>query len=175
MKKQFYTKKGVIEKVLTDKEIKHFADGGDTEAKRELAKKLGADIVCNPNKENLPSLVKKLNSHGADVVLENVGHEVSLMDAFKCIGKRGKLILAGLSSAETKLTLPPLDITKKELSIKGAFLNPNTFSRAIDLISSGKFDLQSLITDEFSLHDIKKAMKVFEKGTAVKILIRIED
>ena len=143
--------------------------------------KKGDRVVVNPNhacescyycRRGLPQFCEYLKTPG---IKSNGGHEVSLQDAFRCAGKQGKLILAGLSSAETKVPLPSLEITKKELLIKGVFLNSNTFSRAIDLISSGKFDLQTLITNEFSLDDIKKAMKVFKKGAAVKIFIKIDD
>ena len=46
--------------------------------------------------------------------------------------------------------------------------------RYIRLIQQDKMSLNNLITDEFSLKDINKAVKLFRSGKAGRIIIKID-
>ena len=45
----------------------------------------------------------------------------------------------------------------------------------IRLINAGKMSLQKIITHEFKLKDINKAIKLFRTGTAGRIIIKTND
>ncbi|MDO8685908.1 MAG: alcohol dehydrogenase catalytic domain-containing protein, partial [Clostridiales bacterium] len=139
------------------------------EYKRELAKQLGADIVCDPIKENLSSLIKELDGHGADVVLDNVGSSGAIFEGYKCLRKKGRLIISGLNSEKTEIPVPSQDIVKNELAVKGVFLNPDTFSRTLSLMESRVFPWGLLLTHEFPLCEIDKAFAVASEGQAIKV------
>ena len=141
--------------------------------KRELAERFGATRTCDPTKEDLPSFIQSMSTHGADKVVDNVGSEITLKDAIRSLRRKGKLVLSGLSKTES-LPLSALDIVKNEIEIQGAFLNPHTFSRAIDIIESKEIDVHALITQQFVLEDLDKAMMTLERGQAVKIVIMVD-
>jgi 2-desacetyl-2-hydroxyethyl bacteriochlorophyllide A dehydrogenase len=145
------------------------------EEKRNIAKKLGATEVSSPTKENLSSLVKNLSPHGADIVIDNVGRPETIKEAFKSLRRKGKLILPGLVLKESVLPISPFEITKNEIEIKGVFLNPNTFSRAIDVIAAKQINTRALITHEFALDDIAQALETARKGEAIKVVVKIDN
>lgn len=141
--------------------------------KREIAKQLGADIVCNPKKECLSLKVKEIDSHGANVILDNVGSSCTISEGYKCLRKNGRLIISGLNSENAEIPISSQDIVKNELVIKGVFLNPYTFSRAIELIGSGIFPWDCLFTHEFQLSEIDKAFDISAEGKAIKVIVKM--
>ena len=143
--------------------------------KRELAKQLGADMVCDPVKESLSSLIKEIDGHGADIVLDNVGNSNTIFEGYQCLRKKGRLVISGLNSEKAEIPIPSQDIVRNEFVIKGVFLNPDTFSRAIDLMGSGVFPWDCLFTHEFQLSEIDKAFDTSAEGKAVKVLVRVNE
>jgi 2-desacetyl-2-hydroxyethyl bacteriochlorophyllide A dehydrogenase len=144
------------------------------EKKKKLAKKLGASTVCSPLKGNLSSTVKSLSPRGADVIIDNVGRPDTIKEAFRSLRRKGRLILSGLVLQKFDLPISPFEITKNEIEIKGAFLNPGTFVRAIKAIKTKKIKAQSLITHEFPLGDINKAFETAKKEEAIKVVVKID-
>jgi 2-desacetyl-2-hydroxyethyl bacteriochlorophyllide A dehydrogenase len=141
--------------------------------KRELAERLGATRTCDPTKGDLPALIRSMSTHGADIVVDNVGNERTLKDAITSLRRKGKLVLSGLSKTES-FPFSAVDIVKHEIEIRGAFLNPHTFSRAIDIIESKAIDVHALITHQFALEDLDKALITLESNQAVKIVMRMD-
>lgn len=140
------------------------------EFKRELALKLGADIVIDPMNENLVSSVKRVSKYGANVIIEGVGLPETIEESFKILAKKGTLILPGLCPENKKINISPYQITKDEITIKGTFLNPFSFSRAIDKIST--ITTTPLITNIYTLDNIKEAIEEAAKGDQIKIIIK---
>lgn len=140
------------------------------EFKRELAQKLGADIVIDPINEDLISSVRKISRYGANVVIEGIGLPKTVEESIKILNKKGTLVLSGLCPESKTINISPLQIIRDEITIKGAFLNPFSFSRAVDQVS--KIDTKCLITGSYALGDIKEAMEEAEKGNQIKIIIK---
>ncbi|MCL5069344.1 MAG: zinc-dependent alcohol dehydrogenase family protein [Actinobacteria bacterium] len=140
------------------------------EFKRELALKLGADIVIDPINENLVSSVKRVSRHGANVIIEGIGLPETIEESFKILPRKGTLILPGLCPENKKINISPYQITKDEITIKGTFLNPFSFSRAIDKIST--ITATPLITNIYTLNNIKEAIEEAAKGDQIKIIIK---
>jgi 2-desacetyl-2-hydroxyethyl bacteriochlorophyllide A dehydrogenase len=143
--------------------------------KREMAKQLGADVICDPAKDSLSTLIKEISSHGADIVLDHVGSSATICEGYKCLRKKGRMIISGLNSETVDIPVPSQDIVRNELMIKGVFLNPNTFTRALDLMESGTFPWECLFTHEYPLSEIEKAFETLAEGEAVKVLVKINE
>ncbi|MDN6408796.1 MAG: zinc-binding dehydrogenase, partial [Tetragenococcus halophilus] len=59
----------------------------------ELAKKFGADIVMNPEKEDVVSKIKEMtDSYGCDVYIEATGHPASVEQGLDSIRKLGTFV-----------------------------------------------------------------------------------
>jgi 2-desacetyl-2-hydroxyethyl bacteriochlorophyllide A dehydrogenase len=119
------------------------------EHKKELLYRLGADQVVHPQNS------AKLE---ADIVIECVGRKETMELAVKSATKGGQVLLFGVASPETVISISPFEIFSKELSIKGSFINPYTHEEAISLIANHVVDVQSLISHRFLLSELPEAM-----------------
>ena len=140
------------------------------ESKRELALKLGADIVVDPVSENLVSIVKKVSKYGANVVIEGIGLPSTIEESFKMLAKKGILVLPGICPEEKNVNISPYQITRDEIIIKGTFLNPFSLSKAVYQIL--KITTAPLITSSYDLGNIKEAFEEVEKVNQVKLIIK---
>ena len=140
------------------------------EFKRELALKLGADFVINPTNESLFSFIKKINRSGANVVIEGIGLTETIKESIEVLNRKGTLVLAGLCSEDKTAIFSPCYIIKNEITIKGTFLNPFSFAKAIEQFS--KIITSPLITRIYYLSDINHAMEEAEKSNQIKIIIK---
>lgn len=108
-------------------------------AKREQAKRLGADLVIDPAELASVSLPR------IDCVIECVGRVETMNTAVAIAGNRSTVMLFGLTAPSDKMEIRPFDIFKREITIKASFINPYTFGRALALIGSGKLDVSSMV------------------------------
>lgn len=139
------------------------------EFKRKLAVELGADLGVNPLNEDLPAAVRKINPYGANVVIEGVGLPAAIEQACNMLARHGMLVLAGLCPENKTVPVCPYRITRDEITVKGAFLNPFSFARAIDCL--GRIAKDRLITGTYPLNAVAKAMEAAQSGNNVKIVI----
>lgn len=125
----------------------------------ELAKKLGAELVLNPAKDDVAAELKK---HGFDdirVVIECAGRPESVMNAIEYAGKAATVMIFSLTEPDCAIPYLPFAAFKKELTLKTSFVNPNTQGRAAQIITSGRLNLKDLISDRIPLDEIGEAFK----------------
>jgi 2-desacetyl-2-hydroxyethyl bacteriochlorophyllide A dehydrogenase len=68
---------------------------GSSEAKRKLAKELGAEFVLDLNQPDWPAEVRRItDKRGVDVVIEHLGGEV-LQRCFECLARGGAIVTCG--------------------------------------------------------------------------------
>jgi (R,R)-butanediol dehydrogenase/meso-butanediol dehydrogenase/diacetyl reductase/L-iditol 2-dehydrogenase len=139
--------------------------------KRALAKKLGADVVVDPLKEDLLAAGKKLtDGRGFDTVIDASGN---INAAKQCVGlaDNGATILwAAVYGKDVEIGVSPFLMYAKELTITSTFVSPYSFPRALAMLP--KLEIQPLITDIVPLADIKKAFELHKAGKSIKILIK---
>ena len=58
-----------------------------------------------------------------------------------------------------QIRLRPFEIFQKELTIMGSFINPCTQQRALDLIDSGRLDVQSMVCPAIGLDQLEDALR----------------
>lgn len=148
--------------------------GGRREYRLELARKLGADIVINSKKEDLVKKIMELtNMKGVDAVLEAVGIQITVQQALRMVKKGGSVAVIGM--LVPKMELEMLDAVVKETEIKGMYgYTTADFRIALDLISTGRVDVKSMITHLFSLDDTREAFEILheKRGGVVKVVIK---
>jgi 2-desacetyl-2-hydroxyethyl bacteriochlorophyllide A dehydrogenase len=138
--------------------------------KREVAKKLGADVTADPG-ENLEEIGLKLTEgHGFDAVIEASSDLKAAKRAIALAGNCATVIWAAVYPPEAEIGVPPFTMYAKELTIRSVFVSPYSFPRAMNLLP--KLDIKSLITDIMPLKDINKAFKLHETRKPIKILIQ---
>ncbi len=110
------------------------------ERKRNTALTLGADYVFDPDSKTTRDEITELTSGGPDVVIECVGNSSAAGLAFSIPKKGGRVVIFGLSKADDILKINLQKLFHKELTVKSSLLNPFTFSRAVELLVTGKVE-----------------------------------
>ena len=141
--------------------------------RREAALKAGADIVVDPAAEDLLARVRAASGGlGADVAIAAIGVPALANDAIRLVRHRGRVSLFAGFSKDVQAELDVNAIHYNELIVTGAFgLTRLHFERALKMIASGHFELDSLLTHRFGLEDIVTALATAEQGSAIKVAI----
>lgn len=146
------------------------------EIRRELAVRLGADAAIDPLHEDLPRRLSELLSRdGADVVIECVGNPRTSAQAVDAAAGCGRVMLFGVPNPDAVLQTKMHPIFQKELTIMGSFVNPDTHSRAVALLSSGQLKLKELITHRFPVSQLEEAIKMQTGTQSIKVLVKPEE
>ena len=141
--------------------------------RRRLAKQMHADLVLDPSKEDVKSIImERTGGLGVDVVLEMAGHPDAIRTAFEIVRRGGRISLLGLTSKPISLNFSE-DIIFKGITVQG--INGRrmyqTWYQMTALLKAGKLDLHPVITDRIAMKDFSKAMERLKTGEASKILV----
>ena len=141
--------------------------------RRHVAQQMKADVVLNPAKDDVRSIVmEQTGGLGVDVVLEMAGHPDAIRTAFDVVRRGGRISLLGLTSKPISLNFSE-DIIFKGITIQG--INGRrmyqTWYQMTALLKAGKLDLHPAITERRSMKDFSKGMDRLPTGEASKILL----
>ena len=121
-----------------------------------MAKKLGADVTINVEKEDLRKKVAELtNGIGVDVVLENSGSVEPIEESLDIVRKGGKVLWAGGGiRGGIQASVDTYKIIVKEIDVKGEISQiPYDWLTAIHLAKTGSVQLKPLVTHVFPLEE----------------------
>lgn len=122
------------------------------------AKTFGAsEIVQTTAVEDAVAAVRALtpNSRGADVVIEAVATPMTWEWAVEMVRKGGTVNFFGGPPSGTKVALDTNRLHYNDITLKASFHHtPGTCRRALELISSGRFNCADYITGRASLADV---------------------
>lgn len=135
---------------------------------RRLAK--AADLgfaTVDPSAVSLPDVVT------AEVLLECSGAAPAIDAGIRSIAPAGTVVLVGMSPS-TMVELPVGVIQGRELWVTGTFRYAHTYPTAIDLVASGRVDLDALVSHTFSLEEAQDALtQPARDPAAMKVVIRV--
>ena len=145
----------------------------------ELAKKMGADRVINPKNENTVKEVLNLtNGIGADVFLEFSGHAPALRDGLEALVPGGRVSLLGIYDKDVTVNFYDLMIFKgaRVFGIIGRRMF-ETWYQLKGVLASTDFrnKIKQVVTDQYPLSDINKAMDNILKGNSAKTILKVND
>lgn len=141
--------------------------------RREVAKTLGADLCIDPTAESsYKEYLEFIGGDGADVVIEAAGNVRAVESAFRFAGRGATILLFSVPQMDAKFQLPLFDVFQRELTVKGAFVNPDTHSRAVALINSGKIQFQPIITHAFPLTMLPEALDAQVSADSIKVIVK---
>jgi len=140
------------------------------EERRAIAKRLGANVVIDPAKDNLRERVMALTrDRGADVVAEAVGKPELVAEGMTLVKPGGVLQLVGVSPKGSEIPLSLWDVHYREIKIVGAFGRGTAFRRALALMPTLR--VGRLITARFPLARIGEAFAHATAGRGAKTVI----
>lgn len=144
------------------------------EQRLQTAIDFGADVVVDPVKEDLASIIfEATGGRGSDVVIVAVGSQSALEQAFNLVSKGGRVsFFAGLPKGKENVALNANIIHYKEMLASGSFAStPYEFHQTVKLTASGILNVKPLITHRFSLDDTSQAFETAMSGRALKVCI----
>ena len=138
-------------------------------SRREMALALGVDVAIDPTEVD-PLAPGGVLEGGADVVIEAVGSGVTTAQAVRWATPGGMVLWFGVTPPGVKVPVEPNEVFEKELTIRGARINPFTHSRALALMGSGQVKVEGLITRTIALDDLPAVLEE-SPGDDLKIVV----
>jgi L-iditol 2-dehydrogenase len=122
------------------------------EFRLSVAKQLGADVVVNPLECDLKELViEQTEGKGADVALEAVGYAKTFDTAVSLVKLGGYVVAVG--NLEKKAEFDLQQLIARELTFTGSYASSGEFRECIDLVASGKINVEPLISEVLPLEE----------------------
>ncbi|NPB02903.1 MAG: L-threonine 3-dehydrogenase [Thermotogae bacterium] len=146
------------------------------EFRLKIASRMGADLVLNPEIDDVRTAVMdETSGNGVDVVIEMSGNPNALNQGFEMITNGGWVGLLGLYG-KNRIDVPMNDIIMKNLTLYGIVGRKmyETWAITTALLESGKVDLSPLITHRVTLEEYEEAFNVIFQGRAMKVLFEID-
>ena len=152
--------------------------GVDGDAHRaETARRMGADIVLDPEKVDVVEEVKRLTGgFGADVAIEALGLQVTFESALRCIRPGGTLSSLGVYSGKLQMPYDAFAAGLGDHTIVTTLCpgGKERMERLMRMVETGRFDPTPLITHRYALADIADAYELFSnrRDGVLKVAIR---
>ena len=143
------------------------------EFRLEIAGKLGADKVINPLKSDLrETIFKETKDKGADVTLEAVGYAKTFLDGVSVTKTGGYLVAVGNLEKVAEFNLQ--ELVARELTFTGSYASSGEFRDCIELVASGKINVEPLISDVLPLKEGPVAFERLHKAEENLLKIVLE-
>jgi len=146
--------------------------GSDLSAyRRNLATRMGATLVIDPNRETIKEAMDKLGMVGGfDIGLECSGSPAAFNDMVNHMYNGGKISLLGLLPGSTQINWSKLIF--KGLTLKGIYGREmyETWYQMEMMLGSG-LDISNVITHRFPADEYQEAFRIMEEGNCGKIIL----
>lgn len=141
------------------------------EEKHEIARKLGAEFIINPMKQNIQEEADRITDGlGFDVVVEASGARSAAPPCLDIVGKCGAITYFAVYPEDYVLPLNLFKLYGKEARIQTVYTNPLIYPRAVNF--ARELDLKSVIGAEFPLSECKEAFAAFATKKYPKVILR---
>ncbi len=143
------------------------------EQRRAMAKKMGADVVLNPAKEDaVGKILAETGGTGVDALLEMSGNPTAIQQGFKALRAGGRASLLGIPTETVPLDLVN-DVIFKGATVQGIYGRRmyETWVQMTSLLKAGRLNLEPLFGERTSLDKFENALSLLQGGLAGKILM----
>lgn len=145
------------------------------EKRLDMAAKLGAMETINGGKEDTVARAKEiLGDLGADIVFETAGARATAAQTTKLVMRGGRIMIVGTVPGDTPVNFLSIN---REVKIQTVFRYANNYPMTIEAISSGRFDVKSMVTDIYDYKDVQRAFEesLSRKSEIIKGVIKIAE
>lgn len=114
-------------------------------------------------------------SWGMDLIIDCSGYGPAIEEAVELLNSGGKLCIFGVASPETKISVSPYLMFKKELTITAIVINPFSFNKSlgfIDAMGNRYLDYEKLGIKTFSLSQYEEAIEELKGGAIAKAIFK---
>ncbi|MEJ7751139.1 MAG: zinc-dependent alcohol dehydrogenase family protein [Thermoleophilaceae bacterium] len=139
--------------------------------KLELALSLGATHAVLAGDSAVED-VRTATGGGAEKVIETVGSEKVLADAYAATRRGGTTVTVGLPHPSRLLEIPAVSLVVEERTLRGSYLGSCVpaldIPRYIDLYLAGRLPVERLLTHRIALEEINEGFDRLARGEAVR-------
>jgi 2-desacetyl-2-hydroxyethyl bacteriochlorophyllide A dehydrogenase len=145
--------------------------------RKEIARKMGADVVVDFTQTNAVEEIKYLtNGRGVDVAIEALGTQATFENALRVLRPGGTLSSLGVYSGKLSLPLEAFAAGLGDHRIVTTLCpgGKERMRRLMELVRRGRLDLTPLLTHNFRLDQIVEAYRVFgeRRDGVIKVAVR---
>ena len=163
----------ILMKLLADG-LQHVTVIEPLQYRLKKAAEIGAEFLINPGHDDVETAVKRNNELLMDIVFEASGDQEAVTNAVKILKPGGKLVLVGIPPT-AQYTFDMDLMRRKELTVINVRRQNHCVEEAIDLVVSGRIDVNKMVTHHFTLEETPKAFEMVEgyKDGAIKAMINL--
>lgn len=133
------------------------------EDRRNFALGFGATRAIDPRVESVEGL-------GVNAFVDASGVAQAVYSGIKAVGPAGRVLLVGLGTED--MNLPVSHIQNNEIWVTGVFRYANTWPTGIELLASGKVNLDVLVTHTFGLDEVEAALNAGKLPGSMKAVVQ---
>ncbi|MDB5769753.1 MAG: alcohol dehydrogenase [Burkholderia sp.] len=146
------------------------------ESRLEVAKKLGADVAIDYTKiDPLSEIMRLTNGHGVDVAIEALGTQQTFESCLRALKPGGTLSSLGVYSGKLSMPLDAFAAGLGDHKIINTLCpgGKERMRRLMNVVASGRVDLQPMVTHRFKLDQIEQAYELFanQRDGVLKIAV----
>jgi threonine dehydrogenase-like Zn-dependent dehydrogenase len=142
----------------------------------KMSKRMGADVVLDPNDGDLLLQIRKLTGGGADVAIEALGIQQTFENCLRCLRPGGTLSSLGVYSGKLQVPYDAFAAGIGDYKIVTTLCpgGKERMRRLMAMVHSKRFDPTPLLTHTFSLDQIVEAYDLFgsRRDGVLKVAIR---
>lgn len=136
--------------------------------RREAARVMGAVATVDPATDDVRTAVAALQPAGADLAIDAVGSQFGT--AVAEVRPGGAVLLFGMNG-RARSSIAQNDITRREITVYGAYVGEATFPAAVRLLESGLLRLDPVVSHYLPLERVQDAIDALRSGGAVKAVL----
>ncbi len=147
---------------------------GTRDNRNQIGRELGADIVINPNSEDVVARIKEITGKGADYVVDCAGTEATVNQAVQMTNRGGRICLAAFPKTAVAFDLGALAVNNIYLyGIRGE--GRSATHRAMAFMAEKRFDASLIHTHTFSLEELPTALRYAREriDDAIKVVVSL--
>jgi 2-desacetyl-2-hydroxyethyl bacteriochlorophyllide A dehydrogenase len=122
----------------------------------DIAQRLGAETL-KADEKLMENVFAQTGGEGAPVVIEATGNPSVIQSTVDLVAAGGRIVIVGLVAKGVRVSLPGLELTRKEVSIFGSRTEVGCFPEALALLASDKIKYPEVATE----YDLWSAPAVF--------------
>ncbi len=139
--------------------------------RRDLATRLGADLVLDPATDDVAARIAEAGGGPPPLVFECIGVEGTLAHAMALVARRGRVVVVGVCMTEDRIT--PITGINKQLTMQFVLAyTPAEYAEALAAITDGKVDTAPLVTRTVTLDELPAAFRALSDPKDCKVVLQ---
>ena len=115
-------------------------------------------MCIDPLQEDVKARLEEEGMTWIRTVIECAGLPATMEQAIDLAGKKGTVMMFGLTKPGAQIAVRPFQIFQKELTLRASYINPHTQHRALQLIDSGRLDVESMVCRTIGLAELENVL-----------------